>query len=127
MVNLKTRCGVVSVALAVVAVVYTVDQLLAVEWPDDAVWPIRLVLLLAAVVIAGIAFQAWSAGKPQALRPLVAMITSLVGGASLASAATSGGDDMILGNGALGAMSLVALTFGVIVLNIDGRERGNRA
>ncbi|MEG9227325.1 hypothetical protein [Aeromicrobium sp. Sec7.5] len=107
--------------------VYALDQLLTIEWPDDAVWPVRLVLLLAAAVIAGIAFQVWSTGLPQAPRPLAAMITSLIGGASLASAVTSGGDDTVFGSGALGAVSLVALAFGVIVLNIDGREQGNRS
>ena len=127
MVSSRTRRWVVSVALAVLTVVYALDQLLTIEWPDDAVWPLRLLLLLAAVVIAGIAFQAWSAGKPQELRPLTAMSTSLIGGASLASAATSGGSDTAFGSGALGAVSLVALAFGVIVLNIDGREKGNRS
>lgn len=125
--NLRTRRWIVSAALAVLAVIYTLDQVLTIEWPSDAVWPLRLVLLLAAVVIAGIAFQTWSTGVPQAPRPLAAMITSLVGGASLASAVTSGNDDMVFGGAALGAVSLVALAFGVIVLNIDGREQRNRS
>ena len=125
--NLRTRRWIVSAALAVLAVVYALDQLLTVEWPGDAVWPLRLVLLLAAVVVAGIAFHTWSTGLPQAPRPLAAMITSLIGGASLASAVTSGGDDTVFGSGALAAVSLVALAFGVIVLNIDGREQGNRS
>lgn len=127
MLSLRTRRWVVSVALAAPTVVYALDQLLTIKWPDDAVLPLRLVLLLAAAVIAGIAFQVWSTGLPQAPRPLAAMITSLIGGASLASAVTSGGDDMVFGSGALGAMSLVALAFGVIVLNIDGRDQGNRS
>lgn len=125
--NLRTRRWIVSAALAVLAVVYTLDQVLTIEWPSGAVWPLRLVLLLAAVVVAGIAFHAWSSGAPQAPRPLAAMITSLIGGASLASAVTSGGDDTVFGSGTLGAVSLVALAFGVIVLNIDGREQRNRS
>lgn len=116
------RSRVVTVALLVVAVVFLLDQVLEIDWPEGALWPLRIALLVAAVVVAGIAYTGWSGGEPAAPRPLVAMITSLIGGACLASAVTSADDGTVFGSGALGAVAVVAIAFGVIVFNLEARE-----
>ncbi len=120
------RHRIMTVAMAVVAVVFFLDQVLEIDWPEGALWPLRIVLLLAAVVVAGIAYAGWSGGEPAAPRPLVAMITSLIGGACLASAVTSADDGTVFGSGALGAVAVVAIAFGVIVFNLEGREERGR-
>lgn len=120
------RSRVLSAALLVVAVVFLVDQVLEVDWPEGALWPFRIVLLVAAVVVASIAYAGWSSGEPAAPRPLVAMITSLIGGACLASAVTSADDGTVFGSGALGAVAAVAIAFGVIVFNLEARENHGR-
>ncbi len=116
------RSRVVTVALLVVAVVFFLDQVLEIDWPEGALWPLRIALLVAAVAVAGIAYAGWSGGEPAAPRPLVAMVTSLIGGACLASAVTSADDGTVFGTGALGAVALVAIAFGVIVFNLEARE-----
>lgn len=116
------RSRVVTVALLVVAVIFFLDQVLEVDWPEGALWPLRIALLVAAVAVAGIAYAGWSGGEPAAPRPLVAMITSLIGGACLASAVTSADDGTVFGSGALGAVAVVAIAFGVIVFNLEARE-----
>lgn len=116
------RSRVVTVALLVVAVVFFLDQVLEIDWPEGALWPLRIALLVAAVAVAGVAYAAWSGGEPAAPRPLVAMITSLIGGACLASAVTSADDGTVFGSGALGAVAVVAIAFGVIVFNLQARE-----
>lgn len=116
------RSRVVTVALLVVAVIFFLDQVLEVDWPEGALWPLRIALLVAAVAVAGIAYAGWSGGEPTAPRPLVAMITSLIGGACLASAVTSADDGTVFGSGALGAVAVVAIAFGVIVFNLEARE-----
>ncbi|MEG9227565.1 hypothetical protein [Aeromicrobium sp. Sec7.5] len=116
------RNRILTVALIVVAFFFVLDQVLEIDWPEGALWPFRIVLLVAAVVVAGIAYAGWSGGEPAAPRPLVAMITSLIGGACLASAVTSADDGTIFGSGALGAVAVVATTFGVIVFNLEARE-----
>lgn len=120
------RGRVLTVALVVVAVVFLLDQVLEIDWPEGALWPLRIVLLLAAVAVAGIAYAGWSSGEPGAPRPLVAMITSLIGGACLASAVTSADDGTVFGSGALGAVAVVAIAFGVIVFNLEAREDHGR-
>ncbi|MCK5892262.1 hypothetical protein [Aeromicrobium sp.] len=116
------RSRVLSVALLVVAVVFFLDQLLEIDWPEGALWPLRIVLLVAAVVVAGIAYAGWSAGEPAATRPLVAMITSLIGGACLASAVTSADDGTVFGSSSLASVAVVAITFGVVTFNLAARE-----
>ncbi|WP_229054321.1 hypothetical protein [Aeromicrobium sp. Leaf350] len=120
------RSRVLVVALLVVAVGFLLDQVLEIDWPEGALWPIRIVLLVAAVAVAGIAYAGWSSGEPAAPRPLVAMITSLIGGACLASAVTSAEDGTVFGSGALGAVAVVAIAFGVIVFNLEARETRGR-
>ncbi|GAA1743962.1 hypothetical protein GCM10009710_24960 [Aeromicrobium alkaliterrae] len=120
------RTRIITAALVVVAAVYVADRLFEVEWPSGAVWPLRILLIVAAVLIAGIAYQLWSTGDPKSPRPIVAMVTSLIGGACLASAVTSAPDGTIVGTGLLGAVSLVALAFGATVLNIEARETNGR-
>ena len=120
-----TLSRVVTVAMLVVVVVFAVERVFDVHVPDGGIWPLRILVLVAAVVIAGIAYQRWSAGEFQAPRPLGAMIASLIGGASLASAVTSAPDGTVMGTGALAGVAVVALAFGVIVMDIDFRaERG---
>ena len=60
------RHRIMTVAMAVVAVVFFLDQVLEIDWPEGALWPLRIVLLLAAVVVAGIAYAGWSGGEPAA-------------------------------------------------------------
>lgn len=120
------RHRIVTVALIVVAFLFFLDQVLEIDWPEGALWPLRIVLLVEAVVVAGITYAGWSAGEPGAPRPLVAMITSLIGGACLASAVTSADDGTVFGSGALGAAAVAAIAFGVIVFNLEGRENHGR-
>jgi hypothetical protein len=114
--------SVLTVALVVVTIVFGLDRLLEVTWPAGSVWPVRLVLLLCAVVIAGIAYHRWSVGDSRAPQPIAAMVTALIGGASLASTVTSAPDGQIYGSGLLAAVSVVGLTFAVAVLNLQARE-----
>ncbi|KQY56090.1 hypothetical protein ASD11_16635 [Aeromicrobium sp. Root495] len=117
------RIKVAAVALAVVVAVWILDRLADVEWPEGAVPVVRAVLLVAAVAIAGIAYQTWSTNPPRTPLVVSSMIVSLVGGAAFASAVTSAPSGEVLTSGPLPVVGVVALVFAVVALTAESSKR----
>lgn len=115
---MKIGPGLVVPALAelVVLALYVTDVLGDVPWPDGFVLPGRVLLIVAALVVAGICYQAWATVTSEQRTPLVhaAAAASLVGGAALTSAVFSAPEGALLGAHALATLGTAALVAAVV-------------
>lgn len=99
------------VAVAVTAVIFVVDLLVSVDGTPRA--GLRVVVIVAAIVVAGTFFQRWSIVPARHLPHHVMAGLGLVGGALVASSAF-GLDAGVFGNEVTGALGLAALWVAVI-------------
>jgi hypothetical protein len=110
-----------SVAGAVVLGAYVVGGLAHVDL-GGALGLVKIVVLVAAVLVAALAFQAWSHDSDA--HSLSAMVISLLGGASLASAVTTATGDDLYGSGPMALVGTVAVVAAVTVAQI-GQTRSH--
>ena len=124
---MKIGPGVVVLALAemVLLVLYVADVLGDVAWPDGFVVVGRALVVVAALLVAGVCYQAWAAATPEQRTPLVhaAAGASLVGGAALASAVTSASDGRLLGAPALATLGTAAVVAAVVCRQVSSIRR----
>ena len=111
------------VAAAVVLVAYVVDGLTGGDL-GSAATAFRIVVILAAVVVAIVAFQSWSHGSTP--HTISAMVLGLLGGASLASTVTTATDDGLYGSAPMALVGTVAVIASVLVAQI-GRTRSKES
>lgn len=97
-----------------------------VDWPDGSVPVVRAVLLVAAVIIAGICYQTWSTNPPRTALVVSAAVVSLVGGAAFASAVTSADHGEVLASGPISLVGVVALLFAVVALSLESGQRSSQ-
>lgn len=117
--------SVVTVSLVVVAVAFGLDRFSDPDFPDGVRLLVQVLVVVAALAVAGISYNAWSTTRPQSPRLMGAMVTSLIGGAGLASAVTSAENGALFGGSQLPALGVVALTFAVVLLNSEARQAGS--
>lgn len=124
---MKIGPGLVVPALAelVLLALYVTDVLGDAAWPDGFVVPGRVVVVVAAVVIAGICYQAWASVTSQQRTPLVhaSAGASLIGGAALASAVTAAEAGRIFGAPALATLGTAALVAAVVCHQLSSARR----
>lgn len=124
---MKIGPGLVVPALAelVVLALYVTDVLGDVSWPDGLVLPGRVLLVVAALLVAGICYQAWAAETTEQRTPLVhaAAGASLVGGAALTSAVFSAPAGDLLGAHALATLGTGALMAAVVCHQVSAARR----
>ena len=120
------RVRIALLAELVVIAVLALDRVADVDWSQGSVPAVRGLLLVAAVVVAGICYQTWSTNPPRTPLVVSAAIVSLVGGAAFASSVTSAPHGEVLSNGPLPLVGLVALLFATIALTLESRARSAR-
>lgn len=124
---MKIGPGLVVPALAelVVLALYVTDVLGDVTWPDGFVLPGRVLLVVAALLVAGLCYQAWAAATAEQRTPLVhaAAGASLVGGAALTSAVFSAPEGDLLGAHALATLGTAALVAAVVCHQVSTARR----
>ncbi len=112
------------VSFIVVVVAIALDRSDDVAVDGGAVLGLQVAVVLAAVVSAGIAYGAWAAAKPASTELLAAMISALVGGASVTSAVTTSQGDAIYAGWLMPVLGAVALAFAMDLLRREGRAVG---
>lgn len=124
---MKIGPGLVVPALAelVLLALYVTDVLADAAWPDGFVVPGRVIVVVAAVVVAGICYQAWATATAEQRTPLVhaAAGASLIGGAAIASAVTTAEAGRIFGTSALATLGTAALVAAVVCHQMSAARR----
>jgi hypothetical protein len=104
-----------SVAGTVVLGAYVIGGLAGVDL-GSALGFVKIAVLVAAVLVAALAFQGWSHdSNPHSLS---AMVVSLLGGASLASTVTTATGDDLYGSGPMALVGTVAVIAAVTIAQI---------
>jgi hypothetical protein len=110
-----------SVAGTVVLGAYVIGGLAGVDL-GSALGFVKIAVLVAAVLVAALAFQGWSHdSNPHSLS---AMVVSLLGGASLASTVTTATGDDLYGSGPMALVGTVAVIAAVTIAQI-GQTRSH--
>ncbi|REK73366.1 hypothetical protein DX116_07390 [Aeromicrobium endophyticum] len=110
-----------SVAGAVVLGAYVVGGLAGVDL-GSALGFVKIAVLVAAVLVAALAFQGWSHdSNPHSLS---AMVVSLLGGASLASTVTTATGDDLYGSDPMALVGTMAVVAAVTIAQI-GQTRSH--
>ena len=112
---------IMSVAGAVVLAAYVVGGLLGVDL-GSALGLVKIVVVIAAVVVAALAFQGWS--HTNDTHSLSAMIVALLGGASLASTVSTATGDDLYGSDPMALVGTVAVVAAVTIAQI-GQTRSH--
>jgi peptidoglycan/LPS O-acetylase OafA/YrhL len=103
---------IMSAAATVVLVAYVVGAIADADLGSSAGF-VRIGVLVAAVVVAVIAFQAWSHHNTP--HTLSAMIVGLLGGACLASTITTATGDDLYGSGPMALVGTLAVVAAVTI------------
>ncbi|WP_157432401.1 hypothetical protein [Aeromicrobium sp. Root472D3] len=106
---------IMSVAAAVVLVAYVVGGLAGADL-GSALGLAKIVVVVAAVVVAALAFQGWSHSSTP--HTLSAMVVALLGGASLASTVSTAGGDDLYGSDPMALVGTVAVVAAVTIVQI---------
>ncbi|MEH3034132.1 MAG: hypothetical protein PGN07_08860 [Aeromicrobium erythreum] len=109
------------VGLALVVAVLVANR--TADPSDGAAVTLRVVVIVGAVVVALVAYQTFSMNPPRTPRVIAAVIGSLLGGASLASAATSAPDGAALVDGPLPLVGLAGVLLGCVALQLEAAAR----
>lgn len=110
-----------SVAAAVVLAAYVVGGLLDADL-GSALGFVKIGVVVAAVVVAGLAFQSWS--HDSSPHTLSAMIVSLLGGASTASTISTARGDDLYGSDPMALIGTLAVVAAVTIAQI-GQTRSS--
>lgn len=106
---------IMSIAAAVVLAAYVVGGVAGVDL-GGARGLVKVAVLVAAVVVAGLAFQGWSHhGTPHTLS---AMVVALLGGASLASTVTTARGADLYGSDPMALVGTLAVVAAVTIAQI---------
>lgn len=116
-----TGIRVMSVAGAVVLAAYVVGGIAGVDL-GSARGLVKIAVLVAAVLVAALAFQGWS--HDSSPHSLSAMAVSLLGGASLASTITTATGDDLYGSAPMALVGTVAVVAAVTIAQI-GQTRSH--
>jgi hypothetical protein len=106
---------IMSVAAAVVLVAYVVGGVADADFGSSA-GLVRILVVVAAVVVAIVTYQAWSHGSTP--HTISAMVVGLLGGASLASAVSTAIDHDLYGSEAMALVGTVAVVAAVTIAQI---------
>lgn len=114
---------VMAVAEAVVLVVYVLAQLADVDF-GGAATSVKIAVVVAAAVVAVMAYQAWS--HRNSLHTICAMLLGLLGGASLVSSVTTAEGNQIYGSAPMalvGTAAVVAtVAVSLVAMSREGQE-----
>lgn len=119
--QLSGRAGVAWVGLAVVVVALGVDRVADVT--DGTATALGVLAIVGAVVVAAIAYQTFGSNPPRTPRIIAAVVASLLGGASLASAVTSAPDGAAVVDGPLPLVGAAGVLLATICLQLEAVAR----
>lgn len=117
------RSAIVSLAEAVILVLLIVDRVLKPAWEGPALVAGRGAIVVAAVVVAGLAYHAWSSTEPRSSALTVAMVGGLVGGAAITAAIVDAPAGVLFGSLPLALLGLLGVVAGAVGMRIDARAR----
>jgi hypothetical protein len=106
---------IMSVAAAVVLAVYVIAGIAGADL-GSARGLVKIAVVVAAVVVAALAFQGWSHHSTP--HTLSAMVVALLGGASLASTVTTARGDDLYGSDPMALVGTVAVVAAVTIVQI---------
>lgn len=106
------RFATLAIGEALVVAVYVMGVVIDLDAPA-AVVPLRIAVVVGALIIAATVYQAWSARPTTA--SLAGMLTALLGGACLASAAVSTQSGYVFASTPLATVGTVALIAAVVL------------
>lgn len=119
--QLNGRAGVAWVGLAVVVVALVVDRVADVT--GGTATALGVLAIVGAVVVAAIAYQTFGSNPPRTPRVIAAVVASLLGGASLASAVTSASDGAAVVDGPLPLVGAAGVLLATICLQLEAVAR----
>lgn len=117
------RSAIVSLAEAVILVLLIVDRVLEPTWEGAALVAARGAIVVAAVVVAGLAYHAWSSIEPRSSALTVAMVGGLVGGAAITAAIVGAPAGVLFGSLPLALLGLLGVVAAAVGMRIDARAR----
>ncbi len=122
--NFTRSFMIMAVAEGVALAVYVLAQLAEIDFGSAAI-AAQIAVVVAAAVVAIVAFQAWSHRNTP--HTICAMLLGLIGGASLVSSVfTSQGDD-IYGSAPMALLGTMALVATVAVTIVGASREGQKA
>lgn len=119
--RLAPALALVVVAEVVLLALYAADALAQVGWPDGFVLVGRVLVVVAALLVAGACYQRWGSVAQAQRTPVLhaAAGASLVGGAALASSVTSAADGRLLSDSLLTTLGVAALVAAGVCLHLS--------
>lgn len=117
------RIRVMSVAAAVVLIAYVLTTIAGVDLGSSTSLA-RIVVLIAAAVVAIIAYATWSHGNTR--HTLSAMVLGLLGGASLASTVTTASAGDLYGSDPMALVGTLAIVAAVTVAQIGQTQNRSK-
>ena len=117
------RIRVMSVAAAVVLIAYVLTALAGVDLRSSTSL-VRIVVLVAAAVVAVIAYATWSHGNT--IHTLSAMVLGLLGGATLASTVTTADAGALYGSDPMALVGTLAIVAAVTVAQIGQTQHRSK-
>ncbi|GAA2081577.1 hypothetical protein GCM10009821_22800 [Aeromicrobium halocynthiae] len=117
------RSAIVSLAEAVILVLLIVDRVLEPAWEGPALVVARGAIVVAAVVVAGLAYHSWSSIEPRSGSLTVAMVGGLVGGAAITASIVGAPAGVLFGSLPLALLGLLGVVAGAVGMRIDARAR----
>ncbi len=109
----KSRWHIFSfVATFVVLAVFAADVVADVDWSPDALPLLRILVLAAAALIAGLYYVHWESAKVRVPATHAAAALGLLGGALLVASVFSSGPDVIFRDTIIAAAGMTAVTLG---------------
>ncbi len=122
---MKIGPGLIVPALAelVLLMLYALDVLAGILWPEWFVVPGRILVVAAAAAVAFVVYHAWSVAAERTPLVNAAMGAGLVGGAALASSVTTAAEGRLLGSGLLATLGVAAVVAAVVCHQIAAVKR----
>ena len=103
-----------TIAAAIVLIAYVIDLLADEDLSKVAAAAGRAVVIIGAVICAGVIYQLWSVRKQHTPRDHAAVVAALLGGALAASSAFSAPEGQIFGNSLTAAAGVAGLALGLV-------------
>jgi peptidoglycan/LPS O-acetylase OafA/YrhL len=101
------------IAAGLVVVVYVIDGVAGSALNSTVAGVCRAVVIVGAVICAGVLYQLWSVRKPNDVADHAAVAAALLGGALVASSAFSAPSSQVFGNGLTAALGVAGLLLGL--------------
>ncbi|MDT9591948.1 hypothetical protein RDV89_02650 [Nocardioides zeae] len=116
----RAQLGVLIASCALVAVVLVADLQGSM---DGSRTPGMVLAIAGAAVVAGVTYSFWAGSTPRTLRMHVALLTAMIGGATVAASA-SGGTDGVFSSVTMALVGLAGLLVSVVALLAQARATG---